>query len=335
MSSLTNEFNPYGDYTMNYGGFVPIQMNPNESQTVRTTFVPSVNTSRPNMVSPSPSFTSSYHDSQVSSPSLRANNPRVAYPMRSNMVPAVGTPCMPLISGFVHSQFSPVLITQTQTRFTKRTFTKRYHATVVPTNHMVTVQNGNERVERVMTSQSQPTISNPRFSHSHITHVCGKECLPIYPEPIDFIVSEQVPTGLQNLDLRDLSPNHRRHEQYVHEVGRPVKKFRNSTEFPGFADYKEDDGNAGRARGLPNENYGSNTCPMCKQLFGTSQILAARMESARGRNETNEGTNRGLCARTKKSYRNPNFQTVHGFSPQISPEAKVAEEKLSQQRGNK
>ncbi|ESQ39671.1 hypothetical protein EUTSA_v10001167mg [Eutrema salsugineum] len=188
------------------------------------------------------------------------------------MVPAVGTPCMPQISGFVHSQFSPVLITQTQTRFSKKTFTKRYHATGVPTNNMVTIQNSNERFKRVMTSQ--PTISNPRFSHSHITHVCDKEYLPIYPEPIDFIVLQQVPTCLQNLDLRDLSPKHRRHEQYVHEDGRPVKKFRKSTEFPDYVDYKEDekkedDENAGRARGLPNEKYGSYTCPMCKKLFGT------------------------------------------------------------------
>uniref|UniRef100_M4DRI5 C2H2-type domain-containing protein n=1 Tax=Brassica campestris TaxID=3711 RepID=M4DRI5_BRACM len=160
---------------MTQNDFVPIQINRNETRTVvRSTFVTSGNTNYANLFSPSPPFTSSYRASQVYSSTLTFNSSRMAYQPRNNMVSAVR---MRQISGFVNPHFSPVLATPT--------IPNMYHHATVPTNNMVTSQNGHERV-----ITSDPTINPPNvFNNNRET---------FYPEPIDYTKVDTNDKGGEN-----------------------------------------------------------------------------------------------------------------------------------------
>lgn len=288
MSSIPNEFNPYGDCPINHGDFVPIQMNPSSrnhhSKMVPSMFLTSNNKNHANLYS-SPALTSS-HVSQISSSSLRVNNTtRVAFQTRSNMISPFSMPCTAQISGFVN--FSQVSITHT--------ITNRYHA-IIPTNNMVIVQNDNDHVKRVMLSY--PPILN---STVHPPNGFDDHYETFTPKPIDFFC--------QPLDRFSSSPKHL-HEQYVHKDGRPVKYIHKPAEvleeIHDYIDYEKD---GGWIYSLPYEKDSSFICLKCNRLFDTSQILAAHTKLIHSKNETNDGRKKRLKV---------NHQEVHGKSHKIN-----------------
>lgn len=280
MSRIPNEFNPYGDYTVNHNGFVPIQTNQNlrnhQSKMVPSIFVTSTITNHTNLFSPSPSYTC-YHDSQISSSSLRITNSCVAYQMRSNMISPFSMPCTAQISDFVRVSKAT------------QTITNRYHA-IVPTNNMVTVQNDNERVKRVISSN--PNISN---STSHPPNIFDKHYETFSPKPINYFCSQEDSTSR-----------------------RPVKKIREAidflTEIDDYINYEEgeiieDDENVGWIHNLPYEKDGSFICLKCDNLFDTLQILVAHTQLVHCRSETNN---------EKKKRLEVNHHEVHGKSQKIN-----------------
>ncbi|KAG2263163.1 hypothetical protein Bca52824_070242 [Brassica carinata] len=142
----------------------------------------------------------------------------MAYQTRSNMVSAVR---MPQISRFVNPQFSPVLATPTipniqnghdggkrvitsgQTIWNHSpnvfgkvppTISSMYDHVMVPTNNMVTSQNGHERV-----ITSDPTINPP--------NVFNNQWKNFYPEPIDYTKVDTSNEGGENKYRTHTIPN--------------------------------------------------------------------------------------------------------------------------------
>ncbi|CAN6914671.1 unnamed protein product [Brassica oleracea] len=307
MPSLPNEFIPYTDNTMNQNDFVPIQINRNETRTVRSTFVTSGNTNHANLFSPSPPFTSSYHASQVYSSTITFNSSRMAYQRRNNMISAVR---MPQISGFVNPQFSPVLATPT--------IPNMYHHATVPTNNMVSSQNGHGRGNRVITSGQ--TIRN------HSPNVFGNATPTISNLNDDVMVPTNNMVTSQNGHERVITSD---------PTINPPNVFNNQREtfYPEPIDCTKvdtsDEGgeNKYQTHGIPNENYGSYMCPKCHSRFDISPIIsAARMGLVHSSNETKEENEKGPCERTKKRYREQSHPEVNGKARKIESEDKVPEE---------
>ncbi|XP_056862774.1 uncharacterized protein LOC130510460 [Raphanus sativus] len=280
----------------------------------------------------------------------------MAYQRRSNMVSAVR---MPQISGFVNPRFSPV--------FASPTIPNMYHHATVPTNNMVTSQNGHDRGQRVITSgqtdwnHSQnvfgkvtPTISN-MYDHvmvptnnmvtsqnghdrgkrvitsgqtdwNHSPNVFGK-VTPTISNMYDHVM---VPTNnmvtSQNGQERVITS-----DPTIH----PPNVFNNQwkTFYPEPIDYTKvdtsDNGgeNKYRTQSIPNEKYGTYTCPKCHSPFDiTPMISAARMELVHASNETSEDKEKGPSAETKKRSREQNHPDVNGKARKIESDDNVPEE---------
>ncbi|KAJ0229309.1 hypothetical protein HA466_0317570 [Hirschfeldia incana] len=307
MPSLPNEFIPYTDNTMNQNDFIPIQINRNVTQTVCSTFVSSVNTNHANLFSPSPPFTSSFHASQVHSSTSTFNSSHIAYQTRRNMVSAVR---MPQISRFVNPGFSPVLATPT--------IPNMYHHATVPTNNMATSQNGHDRGKHVITSG--------QTGWNHSPDVFGK----VTPTISNMYDHNMVPTN--NMVT---SQNFHEHVITSDPTIHPPNGFNNQwkTVYPEPIDYTKvdtsDDGgeNKYQTQSIPNEKYGTFTCPKCHSLFDiTPTILAAHMGLVHASNETSEDNEKGPGAKTKKRSREQNHPDVNGKARKIKSEDNVPEE---------
>ncbi|CAN7081731.1 unnamed protein product [Brassica oleracea var. botrytis] len=285
---------------MNQNDFVPIQINRNETRTVRSTFVTSGNTNHANLFSPSPPFTSSYHASQVFF-FLKPLALNQIEPPRNNMVSAVR---MPQISGFVNPQFSPVLATPT--------IPNMYHHATVPTNNMVSSQNGHGRGNRVITSGQ--TIRN------HSPNVFGNATPTISNLNDDVMVPTNNMVTSQNGHERVITSD---------PTINPPNVFNNQREtfYPEPIDYTKvdtsDEGgeNKYQTHGVPNENFGSFMCPKCHSLFDISPKLSAARS-----NETKEENEKEPCASTKKRYSEQNHPDVICKARKIELEDKDPEE---------
>lgn len=280
MTSIPNDFNLSGDYTMKDGGFVPIQINPNhQSKRVPSVLVTSNNTSN-NTNHTFFSLASSHH-SQISSSYSRINHSHMVYQMRSSMASSFNMPCPAQSSTSI--TFSQVSITQT--------ITKRY-TSIIPTNNSVTIQNDNERVKRVMTSD--PTI---RSSTPHLPNIFDKHFETFTPKPIDYFCSQQESPYHQHLERFSSSPKHH-NNPYVPRGAPLVKRFYKPVEvLKGDRDYidynkyerSEEGESAGWIHKLPYEQEASFICLKCNTLFHTSQILVAHVGLVHCKDEVTEG----------------------------------------------